>query len=331
MNEDAKEQIIRLATLKIEPYKEFIRTLLEIEECGIVKEIDYRELHTLFQEHILPYLKKENVKKIASNILKIGKYVGIGNENSRFIEELRKPIFSIINIFMKDMGFGGTLDETLLRKFEKAEGKYFPRLFKQAIKEAIDNVLVNQSDYCLFNRGEYVREKDGEYIIYTLINDHPHGCKIMIGPFTKAPNTEIIFQFYVPRYIQITCPNLAANNTEIKNIIDICVPEREMPLSVSLPLKDSCLIELEQEDSFNGYIPSFSFNDMNSLAFCRRNYAEVAFTIGQRVKYIFLHSFVPLEGLHLYEYISRLMKIDPFHLYPAVPWEISPDGDMVYI
>jgi len=331
MNEDAQNQIVRLATLKLKPYREFIKTLLKIEDCGIVKEIDYRELHTLFQSHILSYLKKGNVKKIAANLLKIGKYVGIGNENSRFRKELRKPIFSIVNIFMKDMGFGGTLDEAFLRKFEKAEDEYFPRLFRQAIKEAFDNVLVNHSDYCLFNRGEFVREKDGEYIIYTLINNHPHGCKIMIGPFTNAKDTEIIFQLFVPRYIQNACPNLAVNIAGINSFINIYIDGREMPLSVSLPLKDSCLIELEQEDCYNGYIPSFSFDDMDSLAFCRRNYGEVAFALGQRVKYIYLYSFVPLGGLYLHEYISRLMKIDPCQIYPDFPWELTPDGDMVYI
>ncbi|GBU27252.1 hypothetical protein R84B8_00781 [Treponema sp. R8-4-B8] len=328
MEETVQNQIIKLATIKLMPYKIFIKTLLKIEEQGIVQEKDYRKLRKLFQGHIMPFMKKGNLKKVAANMAAIGKYVGVGNENYRLREELQKPILAIVNIFTRDLGFGGKLDETLLKKFEKAEDEYFPRLFRQAVKEALDNVLVIHSDHCLFNRGGYALEKDGEYIIYTLINDHPRGCKIMIGPFANTQDTEILFKVYIPRYIQIACPELAVSDTE-NSVIDICIPEREMPLSVSRPLMDSCLIELEQEESYNGYIPSFSFDDMDSLAFCRRNYAEVAFALGQRVKYIFLYSRVFNEGLHLHEYIKKLMAIDPFRIYPDIPWELTSDGDMV--
>jgi hypothetical protein len=277
------------------------------------------------------YLKKEYAKEIADNLITIGRLTGVGNENSRLWEELRTPVFTIINIMMRDMNFGGELNDVIIHDMEKAEDEFFPQLFKQAIKEALDNVLVNYSDYCLFNRAEFVKEKDGEYIYYTFLNKFPKGCRIMIGPFTSTPNTEIFFQLYVPRYVQIAYPNFAADKPEINNIIDVYVQNRELPLSISMPLNNSCLIKLEQEDCYNGYIPSFSFNDKNSLAFCRRNYAEAAFALGQRVKYIFLNSFVLMEMTPIYEYISALESIEPYKLYPDVPWELSPEGDMILL
>jgi hypothetical protein len=331
MQESAQNQIIKLATLKLRPYKIFIKTLLKIEEAGIVFEKDYRRLRALFQGQIILYLKKEYAKEIADNLIAIGRLTGVGNENSRLREELRTPVFAIINIMMRDMNFGGELNEVIIQDMEKAEDEFFPQLFKQAIKEALDNVLVNFSDYCLFNRAEFVKEKDGEYIYFTFLNNFPKGCRIMIGPFTNTPDTYIFFQLYVPRYVQIAYPSFAEDKPEIDSIIKVCIQDRELPLSISLPLNDSCLIKLEQEDSYNGFIPSFSFDDKKSLAFCRRNYAETAFALGQRVKYIFLNSFVLTGWTPLYEYITALERIEPYKLYPSVPWDLTPEGDMVLL
>ena len=175
MNESAQKQIVKLATLKLKPYSKFIKKLLKIEDQGILFEKDYRKLRDLFHGSIMLYLKKESVQIIMANLIAIGRYVGIGNENSRLREELRAPALTIVNILLRDMGFEGKLDETVIKELEKAEDDIFPHLFKQAIKETLDNVLVNQSDYCLLNRGEYVHEKGGEYIIFSIINDHPHG------------------------------------------------------------------------------------------------------------------------------------------------------------
>jgi hypothetical protein len=331
MEEKVENQIIRLATLKLKPYKKFLRKLLKIEKGGIVLDEDYRKLRSLFQGRLMPHLKEESADAVATNLTAVGRCVGLGSENLRLCEELRKPVIDTVNILMENLGFGGKLDEKVINKLEKAEDEFFPRLFRQAVKEAFDNVLVKYSDHELFTRGEYVREKDGEYIIFPLINVHPVGCKIMIGPFSKT-GTEILFKLYVPRYIQMKVPQLALNwhEGEISGCPDICVEGREMPLSVSRPLGDSCLIELEQEDCYNGYIPSFRFDFPDSLAPYRRNYAETAFALGQRVKYIFLHARVSLEGMHIYEYIARLKNIDPFGLYPDTTWTLSEDGDMVF-
>jgi hypothetical protein len=338
MEQSVQNQIARLATLKLKPYKKFIKKLLKIEEQGIVLEMDYRKLRSLFQGQLMLYLDKEPVKKIAASLINIGRCVGLGNENSRLREELRTPVIEIVNVLMRDMGLGGELDEALIEELEKAEDEFFPRLFRQALKEALDNVLVNYSDYCVLNRGEYVQARDGEYIVYPFINNHPRGCKVMIGPFTAAngasdkTDDDILFALYVPRYVPMAVPQLAANldTSEMGNFVGLYVENREMPLSLSRPLKDSCLIELEQEDCYNDYIPSFSFDDRDSAPF-RRNYAEIAFALGQRAKYVFLHAHVPLEGMHLYEYIARLERIDPFAIYPGLPWELAESGDLVYL
>jgi hypothetical protein len=328
MEEQVQKQIAKLATLKLKPYRKFVRNLLEIEEQGIVFEKDYRELRDRYRGLILPYLK--DAGRIMDSLTAIGRCVGIGNENSRLQEELQKPVIAIINILMENLGLGDRLEETVIKELEKAEVEIFPRLFRQAIKEALDNVLVNHSDYCLLNRGDFVQERDGEYIVFSFINDHPQGCKIIIGPFSDKA-TEILFLLYVPRYIQVAVPELAANDREPDSLVDINIENREMPLSVSMPLKDSCLIELEQEDSYNGYISSFALGSGVRITSHRRNYVEVAFALGQRAKYIFLHACIPLEAMHLHTYIEKLQKIDPFRIYPSIPWELSRDGDIVYL
>jgi hypothetical protein len=253
---------------------------------------------------------------------------------------------------MRDMGFGGDLNEAIINGMEKAEDEIFPQLFRQAVKEALDNVLVNHSDYCLLNRGIYEQKEDGEYIVFPFLNNYPYGCKIMIGPFTGEADAKILFQLYVPRYVhtanELFAPvsETGSGNQSVRrnrvsdafspvdktgwgNIMSLIVNYREMPLSVSIPLKDSCLIELEQEDCYNGYIPSFSFDDRNSSAPFRRNYAEVAFALGQRAKYIFLHAFVVPYPMLLHEYIADLQKIDSSSIYPYYPWRLTESGDIV--
>jgi hypothetical protein len=338
MEESVQSHIARLTTLKLKPYKKCIKTLLKIEEQGIVFEKDYRKLRSLFQGRIMPYLKKENAHIITGNLTAIGRCVGMGNENSRLREELRTPILAIINMLMENMGFGGRLDESIIEELEKAEDTFFPQLFRQAVKEALDNVLVNYSDYCLLNRGEYIQKDDGEYIVFPFLNDHPYGCKIMIGPFTHREDTQIFFQLYVPRYVHRAMANhlyTFAHKMErnkvyagLNSIMDIVIDGREMPLSVSLPLNDSCLIELEQEDCFNAHIPSFSFDDRSSLAPYRYNYAEIAFALGQRIKYIFLHATVVAGLAPLHAYIAELEKT--VDLYPYYFWELTESGDLVY-
>jgi hypothetical protein len=329
MDKSIQKQIVKLSSLKLKPYNKFIKKLLKIEEKGIVFEKNYRKLRDLFHGSIMLYLKKDSVQIIMANLIIIGRCVGMGNENSRLREELRTPVFAIVNILLRDIGFDGKLDEEAYQELEKAEDDIFPMLFKQAIKEALDNVLFHQSDYCLFKRGEYVRGKNGEYIIFFFNNDHPRGCKIIIGPFNNIEGEEILFTLYVPRYIQIAVPQVSVNKRDVNSYIDICIDEREMPLSISEPLKDSCLIELEQEDCYNDFIPSFSFNNPDSIAPYRHNYSEIAFAIGQRAKYIYLHAHIPLGAMHLYQYIEQLENIDPFAIYPATPWELNEDGDLV--
>jgi hypothetical protein len=184
---------------------------LKIEEQRIVFEKDYRKLRALFHGSIMLYLKKESVRIIMANLITIGRYVGIGNENSRLCEELRAPVLTIINLLLRDMGFDGKLNKNVIQELEKAEDDFFPRLFMQAIKEALDNFLVNHSDYCLLNRGENMYGKKTANI-FSFINDHPHGCKIMIGPFNNEAGVEIIlhcifrviFKLRFRRFLQIT-------------------------------------------------------------------------------------------------------------------------------
>jgi hypothetical protein len=327
MDEDVLKQIVMLSTLKIKPYKKFIKKLLKIEEKGLVSEKAYRRLVALFREQIMLYLNKKNANIIAANLIAIGRCVGVGNKESRLKKELRTPIKKIINNLMQNMGFGGKQDGTVIEKLEKAEDDFFPNLFRQAIKEALDNVLVKYNDYGQLNRGEYVREKDGEYIVFPFINNHPRGCKIKIGPFTNKADTDIHFELFVPRFIQKELYQIRDKSWLSSNKM-IIIEGGEWPLNVSRPLVDSLLIELEQEDCYNAYIHSFSFDDWNSLAPFRRNYTEVAFALGQRVKYFFIHAFVPTEMMFLHEYIAELESSEPISL--GRPWKLDDNGDVVY-
>jgi hypothetical protein len=321
--EEIKERNAKVFEIKMPLFQNYINTTWEIWEKAEITAKKYRKMTKLFYHKIMLYLPKKSMEIISTNLLDLGDC--IGKEKKEIYSKLADCTFSIINELVMNIGLGGKVDKDVHSRMEE---KIYQLLFKPIVKEALDNVLVNYSDYCLLNRGEYEKREDGEYLAFPFINNHPCGCKIMIGPFTSKPNTDILFQLYVPRYIPIAVPDLSVTNGEINSYVDLNVEEREMPLSVSRPLKDSHLIELEQEDCYNDYIPSFSFNDRNSSPYCR-NYTEIAFALGQRAKYIFLNAGVRLEGMYLYDYVDRLEKIDPHALYPSFPWKLDESGDLL--
>jgi hypothetical protein len=112
-------------------------------------------------------------------------------------------------------------------------------------------------------------------------------------------------------------------------IMNVMVQGWDYPLNISSPLSDSCLIELEQEDSYNAHIPSFSFDDQISHAPYRRNYAEIAFALGQRVKYMYLHAIVAPEPIFLPEYIAGLAEMRDLYPYSSSPLVMDEYGDLV--
>jgi hypothetical protein len=190
--------------------------------------------------------------------------------------------------------------------------------------------------------------------VFSFINDHPHGCGIMIGPFTNKPKANILFQLFIPQYVHKGINNtlsLSESETEFDNhsyrrhsvrlLSSYIVEERyrktmidmvqgwEVPINISCPLNDSRLIELEQEDCYNAYIPSFSFDDRDSCAPYRRNYAEIAFALGQRVKYMYLHDMVAPEPKYLPEYIAGLAEMRGLYPYSSSPLVMDENGDLV--
>jgi hypothetical protein len=153
----------------------------------------------------------------------------------------------------------------------------------------------------------------------------------MIGPFANNNKSlvEIFFRLYVPSYIRKAAPEFSVP-MEISSFADICIDGRGMPLSISIPLEDSCLIELEQEDSYNGNIFSLSLTDRTFLDVYRHNYADVAFAIGQRAKYFFSKAYIPLDGTPLHKYIEKLQRIEPFRIYSDFPGvEVTESGEFV--
>jgi hypothetical protein len=114
-------------------------------------------------------------------------------------------------------------------------------------------------------------------------------------------------------------------------IMKVMVQDWDYPLNISSLLSDSCLIELEQEDCYNAHIPSFSFDERNSCAPYRRNYAEIAFALGQRAKYIYLHAIVAPEPIFLPEYIAGLAEMrDLFPHPPPSRLILDENGDLVF-
>jgi hypothetical protein len=72
MEQSLRNQIARLATLKLKPYKKFIKKLLEIEDQGIVPENQYRELRALFQGQIMPYYNPKTRPQYLVNFFPFG-------------------------------------------------------------------------------------------------------------------------------------------------------------------------------------------------------------------------------------------------------------------
>ena len=325
----ARKEAAKIFMMKFENYRKYIQKLLKIDKQGFVLEKDYRELSTLFKERIMLYPGKKYPEMIADNLIAIGNCVGLKEQDLKNSERLQEPVSAIINILTKDLGLGGQLDDEILVKLEKSENELFPRLFRQAIKEILDNVLVNHSDYDLLNRGEFVKKKDGEYIIFPFINKYPYGCKLMVGPFCDKPDTDILFLLFVPRYLKEANPYRLLSTTMSINLIDFYIFDSDMPMSVSQPMRDSWLIELEIEDCDNSPVKSFSFEDQTTFDKYHQNYPDISFSIGQRVKYIYLHARLYDIDKPLYRYIADLQKMDECTICSSFPWGFDIDDEII--
>jgi hypothetical protein len=275
------------------------------------------------------YVNKETSGKIAAKLINIGEWAGADMDMAGIREKLRPPIFGIVNILIKELGLGGELDEKTIDEFENLETKIFPRLFRQAVLEKLDNVLVKHSDCKLLNPGYFSKEAQGEYIVFEFMDDHPRGCMIKIGPFT-GEDSKIYFELRVPKYLEDYDPYRCGKEPNYVNYIQLVIEEWDYPLNLNKPLENSYIREKDFKNFYNEYIDSFSFDAPDTVSRLRRSYRDIAFSLGQRAKFIFEYARTICGNVPLTVFIERLAAIDKVGLYEE-PWELDEDGERVYL
>jgi hypothetical protein len=294
-------------------FQRYINKLLKIRDRNTLSAGEYAELTAFFYQRLALYLGVGKQKKIAAALRKLGDF--FGRDQTGNYPEFHNAIFTIINVLLRDLGLKGRMDGDVQNDFDVS---LFQQLFRQTVLEKLNNVLVIHSDEHLLSPGYFSREADGEYIVFDFIDQIPYGCKVMIGPFEEG-REELRFSLYVPRYVKEARSYRMAQTS---NYILF------LPDSISKPLDEFYRLEYEIDDVWDYYVRPFSFDNQESIMRYRFTYRDMAYSIGQRAKYIYDNAYTGSD-LALPVLIKRLEELEPASLYPSSPWELSKEGDIV--
>jgi hypothetical protein len=293
-------------------FQRYINRLLKIRDRNTLSAGEYAELTDCFRQRLALYLRVGKQKKIAAALRELGAFIDADRAGNR--AEFHNAIFSIINALLRDLGLQGRMDGGIQNDFDIP---LFRKLFRRTVLEKLNNVLVIYTDEHLLNPGYYSRAADGEYIVFDFIDRFPYGCKVMIGPFAEG-REELRFSLYVPRYID----SAAGYRRDLDSNYILFLPN-----SISKPLDESYRLNYDIDDVWDYYIDPFSFDNQESLVRYRFSYRDLAWSLGQRAKYIYDNAYTGSDCA-LPIFIKALEDLDPSALYPSTPWELNEEGYM---
>lgn len=167
-SEELKERNVKVFEEKTKRYNLFIEELWKVWED---KEITLEELSTLIKmvaQNIIPYTKKEIVKKILENLNDMSDNSGKQGDYNEIKESNQKCIFNILDILSKEIDLGGELDEPIRVEITKLEEKILPvlhlREFKKIYLQKLEEQIIN-SKIISFDKLEF-QETNKCYYIY---------------------------------------------------------------------------------------------------------------------------------------------------------------------
>jgi hypothetical protein len=280
------ERNVKIFELKKDVFTKYINKVWEIWSDQQINDNEFEELCSLYYKDIVMYLKKPEKSDEPDKREKfINCLIGIGEcldkETDDNFDKIKENVFEIINILVKDLGLGGTIDKEQHTNLAKA---LFPGFFRKTIEKEIFNVLQTRSSHFLGGQYEPVYYEDNEYLCFYFNTQKTAGsnfAKIIIGPFKTGSNDagKIRIDFYTEMYMDSWCP------------------KENLPTLYNYKLKETGwwrrIIQTKEDISHDIYLPMegekkgeeylLNFGNIKELEKYLRKYPTIAKVLAERV------------------------------------------------
>ena len=178
------ERNVRVFELKKNVFTEYINKVWQIWSDQRIDDNEFEELCSFYYKDVSMYLKDpETRKEFVDCLINIGDCLGKGTDEN--YKNIKNNIFGIINILVKDLGLGGSVDE---EQHERLTKKLLPGFFKKVIEKEIFNVMQGMSKSFLPGRYEPFYYDNNEYLCFYCDTEKTAGvnfAKIIIGPLKE--------------------------------------------------------------------------------------------------------------------------------------------------
>jgi len=197
-SQEEKERNVKIFELKKDAFKKYINQVWDIWADHKVNDTEFAALCSDYYRDIAIYLDEDTSEDFVKCLIKIGQCIETETEeNSRVTKE---NIFNIINILVKKLELGGSVNQT---QHEELEKELFPGFFKKAIAAEMYKALKTEFN-CLME-GKYDTLIDGsDYLTFPLNTMKTAGfqcAKFIVGPF-KGKNNEPAGKVFIDLYIE---------------------------------------------------------------------------------------------------------------------------------
>jgi hypothetical protein len=277
------ERNVRIFELKKVVFTEYINKVWTIWSDQHIDDNEFETLCSFYYKDISMYLKDSQTRQnFVDCLIDIGKC--LGKETEENYKTIKNNVFEIINILIKDLELGGSVDK---EQHEHLAKMLFPGFFKKAIEKEIFNELQKRGNCFLEGQYESVYFDDNEYLCFyfdTVKSAGVNFAKIIIGPFKSsgADTGQIEFNFYTELNGDWWRPDNNENMPALAHYKTAGSGWGRRIIKTKETIKHDISRPIDNEDKGQDYI--LNFNNMTELENkYLPNYQKVAKVLAERV------------------------------------------------
>jgi hypothetical protein len=289
---EQKGKDIKILKKKAKVFRDYIKEVWNVWENQKITIEDFNNLTSKYYKNLMIYLEDERLKKIGSNLSKMG--INIGKDDAIIV--LQDSIKNIINELSDELELGGNVNIDIMEEHARI---VFPFLFKNQILEEANKVLPIDT---IFEKGkfEFIKESRNEpsmeYLCFDFIKYK--GCKIAIKGFEGSEGEFIRFILYIDtKHHKFDKFRISGPNGKFVHRIN----HDECDLLKKVLVKDEKGEEKEDGPDF----PEINFNDEKSKEYYRTEGRGFAPIFAGRIKYWFEERRIKDDPIHILEFLEK--------------------------
>lgn len=198
--EETKERNVKVFEEKTRRYNEFLSKLWKVWEDRHVTLEELNDLMDTFSRDIIIYTKKESTSQLLDQLSHIAKYSGDEALTEEGRADVRKALYSIINVLAEELNLGGQLCEDTQKKLKDLDDKIRPFVIakqaKQDLASEVSRLLKSADLDVSFGEPKYETWIGGDEYLWLQIERSP--VYLALGPVGRRdPLGNPFIGFYV--------------------------------------------------------------------------------------------------------------------------------------